>query len=93
MVVMVFVALGSIVIGLTLAYTAARWLPRRLPSRPLVLSTGPGAALLGALLAQAVLGTEPVHAPASLAVACGFAVALLSLLVRPARGAHRSAPA
>ncbi|QKV92700.1 hypothetical protein HUT19_13850 [Streptomyces sp. NA02950] len=80
-------ALGSVLIGLAVAYGASRWRPRRLPARHLVLSTGPGAALFGALLAHTVLGSG--HSAAVLTVALGFAAALLSLLVRPAGRTRR----
>ncbi|MET7900097.1 hypothetical protein [Streptomyces sp. NPDC005336] len=80
-------ALGSVLIGLAVAYGASRWRPHRLPARPLVLSTGPGAALLGALIAHTVLGSG--HAVAVLTVALGFAAALLSLLIRPAARTRR----
>ncbi|MFH8365730.1 hypothetical protein [Streptomyces sp. NPDC018031] len=91
--ILIWEALGSTVIGLLVALSAARWLPRRrLPATPLVLGTGPVAALLGTLLAHAVLGDG--HAAATLLVAAGFAVAMLSLLVRPApRVRRRSATA
>lgn len=88
---MILEALASVLIGFALAYGAGRWQPRRFHSRRLLLSTGPGAALLGALLSHAVLGTG--HTATVLIVALGFAVALLSLLVRPASGLPRSAPA
>lgn len=88
---MILEALASVLIGLAIAYGAGRWQPRRFHSRRLLLSTGPGAALLGVLLAHAVLGAG--HTATVLIVALGFAVALLSLLVRPASGLRRSAPA
>ncbi|MBB5936789.1 hypothetical protein [Streptomyces zagrosensis] len=87
---MVLEALGSVLIGLVVAFAALRWLPRRLPAAQLVLSTGPGAALFGALLGHSVLGAG--HSTATLAAALIMAVALLSLLVRrPTRRLHRSA--
>ncbi|TGB13282.1 hypothetical protein E4099_10290 [Streptomyces palmae] len=88
---MAWEALGSAVIGFVLAYAAMRRLPRRLPARPLVLSTGPAAALLGTLLTHAVLG--PGHTAATLVGAIGFTVAILSLLIRPESGLRRSVPA
>ncbi|MER6140752.1 hypothetical protein ACI2L4_03930 [Streptomyces sparsogenes] len=88
---MILEALGSVLIGLAIAYGAGRWQPRRFHSRRLLLSTGPAAALLGALLSHTVLGAG--HTPTVLVVALGFAVALLSLLVRPAGRLRRSAPA
>ncbi|MBI0377575.1 hypothetical protein JBE27_15175 [Streptomyces albiflaviniger] len=85
-------ALASVLIGLVIAYGALHGLPRRLPARPLVLSTGPAAALLGALLTHTVLGSG--HTAAVLIVALGFSAALLSLLIRPARTRRRrSVPA
>ena len=80
-------ALGSVLIGLAVAYGTSLRLPQRLPSRPLVLTTGPGAALLGALLAHTVLGSG--YPAVVLIVALGFAAALLSLLIRPAAGSRR----
>ncbi|MFI1333764.1 hypothetical protein ACH4U7_27415 [Streptomyces sp. NPDC020845] len=88
---MILEALGSVLIGLAIAYGAGRWQPRRFHSRRLLLSTGPGAALLGSLLTHAVLG--PGHTLTVLIAALGFSVALLSLLVRPARRLRRSATA
>ncbi|BBJ41145.1 hypothetical protein SSPO_038630 [Streptomyces antimycoticus] len=61
--------------------------PRRLPARRLVLATGPAAALLGALLTHTVLGSG--HTAPVLLVALGFAAALVSLLIRPARTRRR----
>ncbi|MCQ8770299.1 hypothetical protein V7793_32530 [Streptomyces sp. KLMMK] len=87
-------ALGSVLIGLAVSYGALRWLPERygqFRSRPLTLATGPVAALFGALLAHSVLG--PGHTPATLAVSLGVAVALLSLLLRQGDRARRSATA
>jgi hypothetical protein len=88
---MLVVMLGSVLIGFALAFAAARRLPQRFPSRPLVLSTGPGGALLGALLTRAVLGSGYPTAP--LIGAVGFALAMLSLLIRPAGELRRSATA
>ncbi|MFC5718808.1 hypothetical protein ACFP1Z_01270 [Streptomyces gamaensis] len=87
-------ALGSVVIGLAVSCAALRWLPARFGqfrSRPLALATGPAAALFGALLAHSVLG--PGHTAAALAVSLGVAVALVSLLLRQGEKARRSAPA
>ncbi|MFI2029420.1 hypothetical protein [Streptomyces buecherae] len=89
---MILEALGSVLIGLAVAVAALRWLPRQLPATPLVLSTGPGAALFGALLGHSVLGDG--HPTATLTTSLIMAVALLSLLVRrPRRRLHRSAAA
>jgi len=84
-------ALGSVLIGLAISYGASRRLPRRLPATPLVLSTGPGAALFGAMIAHTVLGSG--YSVVVLMVALGFAAALLSLLIRPRAGRRRSVPA
>ncbi|MEU1779820.1 MULTISPECIES: hypothetical protein [Streptomyces] len=87
-------ALGSVLIGLAVSYAALRWLPARfgqIRSRGLALSTGPGAALFGALLGHTVLG--PGHTLATLGVSLGVCVALLSLLLRPTGRPRRSATA
>lgn len=81
---MIWEVLGSAIVGLVIAGAAARWMPARFHHRPLVLATGPAAALLGGLVARAVTG--PGHLPAVLVIAAGVGVALLSLLhgtVRP----------
>ncbi|MET9295467.1 hypothetical protein [Streptomyces sp. NPDC003077] len=90
---MVLEALGAVLIGFALALAAVRRLPDRFPSRPLTLSTGPAAALLGALLAHSIMG--PGHPVQVLVAALGLGAALLSLLVRPAPGSglRRSAVA
>lgn len=77
-------ALGSVLIGLAVSYGALRWLPARFGrfhSRALALSTGPVAGLFGALLTHSVLG--PGHAIATLVASLGVASTLLSLLLRP----------
>ncbi|GAA0376132.1 hypothetical protein QZH56_10875 [Streptomyces olivoreticuli] len=87
-------ALGSVLIGLAVSYGALRWLPARYGQfrpRSLALATGPVAALFGALIGHSVLG--PGHAPAVLAVSLGVSVALLSLLVRQGDRPRRSATA
>ncbi|GAA0498421.1 hypothetical protein ABZ951_29830 [Streptomyces sp. NPDC046215] len=87
-------ALGSVLIGLAVSYGALRWLPARFGqfrARSLALATGPTAAVFGALLAHSVLG--PGHAPATLAVSLGVSVALLSVLLRQGDRARRSATA
>jgi hypothetical protein len=70
------------VLGLAAALAATRLFPRRLPTTPLVLATGPAAALAGGLITRTIVGSGHVAAtfPAALAVAA----ALLSLLARPA---------
>ncbi|WP_156725926.1 hypothetical protein [Streptomyces apocyni] len=84
---MILQALGSILLGLGLAWLAARRLPDRLPSLPLVLATGATGALLGALVTHSALTTSPV---ATLVGALALSVTLLSLLLRPSRGLRRS---
>lgn len=76
---MLWLALSSAVIGFALACAAAHWLPSRLPDRALVLATGPGAAVLGGLIARIVMG--PGHSVATLVIAAGVSVAILSLLL------------
>ncbi|MGP3953338.1 hypothetical protein [Streptomyces sp. 7N604] len=89
---MILEALGSVLIGLGAAYAAARWLPERLPARPLVLTTGAVAALFGGLITYTVVGSG--HPLATLLGALVVGVALLSLLIRPAgRWVRRSAAA
>ena len=83
-------ALTFAAIGLALAYGAVRALPARLPGRPLVLSTGPVAALAGGLIARTILG--PGHVMIGLAAAAVMAAALLSLLLRPRGGDRTSSP-
>lgn len=74
-------AIAFAALGLAAAYAATRLLPQRLPSRVLVLATGPVAALVGGLIARAVLGGG--HAALTLPAAILVSAALLSLLVRP----------
>ncbi|MGI5339890.1 hypothetical protein ACQEVS_22095 [Streptomyces sp. CA-181903] len=87
-------ALGSVLIGLAVSLGALRWLPARFGrfrSRTLTLGTGPVAGLFGGLLARSVLG--PGHALATLTASLVVAVVLLSLLLRPAGPPRRSATA
>lgn len=84
---MLWVLLGSTLLGLAASSTAARWLPHRFPDRRLTLATGPTAALLGGLVTRVVLG--PGHLAVVCAVALTVSAALLSLLIR--RG-PRTAP-
>lgn len=86
---MILEMLGSTLLGLLTALTAARRLPRWFPHRPLTLATGPVAGLLGGLISRVVLG--PGHLAVDLVVAVAVSAALLSLLVRPATGS-RTAP-
>lgn len=76
---MLWLALSSAIIGFALAYAAVHWLPSRLPDRTLVLATGPGAAVLGGLIARIVMG--PGYSLAALVIAAGVSVAILSLLL------------
>jgi hypothetical protein len=74
-------ALSSAVLGLVLAWAAAHRLPHRLPTRPLVLSTGVAGALFGAFVTHSALdagGILPI-----LAGAVAVSIASLSLLLRP----------
>ncbi|MFG2135840.1 hypothetical protein [Streptomyces sp. NPDC048650] len=80
---MIWEALAAVAIGLAIALSATHWLPDRFPSRTLTLSTGPVAALLGALLTRSILG--PGHPVEVMVAALAMGAALLSLLVRPPR--------
>lgn len=85
-------ALGAAMLGLALAWGAAYRLPRRLPSRGLVLSTGVAGGLFGAFLTHTALGSG--HFLVILVGAVIVSAALLSLLLRPAeRFRRRSATA
>ncbi|MFI7097924.1 hypothetical protein ACIBK8_00965 [Streptomyces sp. NPDC050161] len=87
---MIWEALGALIAGFAIALVATRRLPDRFPSRTLTLATGPGAALLGALLTRSILG--PGHPVQVMAAALAVGAALLSVLVRPPRsGLGRSA--
>jgi hypothetical protein len=88
---LVWEALGSAALGLALALSAIRLLPTRLPDRRLVLATGVIGALFGAVVTHSALG--PGHLAATLVGAVAVCVALLSLLIRPARRVRRSATA
>ncbi|MGW8682337.1 hypothetical protein ACWGNN_14930 [Streptomyces sp. NPDC055817] len=88
---MLLEALGSALLGLGLGWAATVRLPRRFPSRALVLPTGIAGALFGAFLTHTALGSG--HAFATLAGAVVVGVAFLSLLLRPSARARRSAPA
>jgi hypothetical protein len=87
---MMLEAIGFAAIGFAAACAAVRRFPHRFPSHRLVLATGPVSALLGGFLTHAILGSG--HVLLDLMVAVGFAAALLSLLVRPARRPRASAP-
>ena len=82
---MLLEALGSVLLGLALAWAAARHLPDRMPSRRVVFTTGPVGALFGAYVTHAALG--PGHILAVLGGAVTIGAVVLSLLIRPS--AHR----
>ncbi|MFE2378564.1 hypothetical protein [Streptomyces sp. NPDC059398] len=86
---MLWEAFASVLLGLALAWCAIRKLPTRLPSRHVVLATGPVGALFGAFLTRSALG--PGHAPLVLLGAVVIAAVVLSLLVRPVHRIRRSA--
>ncbi|MEU3857708.1 hypothetical protein AB0F03_10095 [Streptomyces sp. NPDC028722] len=89
---MILEALGSAALGLILAWAATQRFAHRLPTRPLVYSTGVAGALFGDFVTHTALG--PGAGPFSLLGAAIIAVASLSLLLRPAgRLGRRSAPA
>ncbi|MGW4025028.1 hypothetical protein [Streptomyces sp. NPDC005009] len=88
---MLLEALSSAILGLALAWVAARRLPHRLPARALVLPTGVAGALFGAFLMHTALDAGNM-----LTVLLGaviVSVASLSLLLRPAGRLRRSATA
>ncbi|MEV6791027.1 hypothetical protein AB0M87_03300 [Streptomyces sp. NPDC051320] len=86
---MLWEALGAIMLGLALAWAAAYKLAARLPSRRVVLGTGPTGALFGAVITHSAL--DPGHALGTLAGAVVVSAVSLSLLLRPLRGIQRSA--
>ncbi|MEU9314548.1 hypothetical protein [Streptomyces sp. NPDC048295] len=89
---MILEPLGSVVLGLVLAWAALRSLPHRLPSRRAVFTTGALGALFGSFLMHSVLG--PGHVVATLVGAALIGSVTLSLLVRPrSRPLSRSAAA
>ncbi|MFF0741437.1 hypothetical protein ACFYVL_13650 [Streptomyces sp. NPDC004111] len=89
---MIWEALGSVVLGLALAWTAASRLPDRLPSRPHVLTAGLLGALFGAWLTHTAVG--PGHLLVTLLGAVAVGAVTVSLLLRPAgRIRRRSAAA
>jgi hypothetical protein len=75
-------ALGSVILGLAVAWLAMHRLSHRLPARRLVLSTGAAGALFGAFLTHSALGTS--SSPLIVLGALAIATASLSLLLRPA---------
>ncbi|OIJ98216.1 hypothetical protein [Streptomyces monashensis] len=88
---MILEALASAVLGLVLAWAAARRLSRRLPARPLVFSTGIAGSLFGDFVTHTALG--PGTAWLSLVGAAVISAASLSLLLRPTGRMRRSATA
>ncbi|MGI5402743.1 hypothetical protein ACQEVG_25495 [Streptomyces sp. CA-135486] len=88
---MLLEALGSVLLGLALAWAATRHLPDRMPSRRVVFTTGPIGALFGAYVTHAALG--PGHILAVLVGAVAIGAVVLSLLIRPsARRLRRAFP-
>ncbi|MCD9873781.1 hypothetical protein [Streptomyces guryensis] len=89
---LLFEALGSVLLGLVLAGAAIHRLSDRLPTRSLVLATGIAGALFGAFVTHSAL--DPGNFLLILLGAAIVSAASLSLLVRPAgRLRRRSAPA
>ncbi|MEO3975907.1 hypothetical protein [Streptomyces sp. CAU 1734] len=78
---MLLAALGSVLLGLALAWAADRHLSARLPARRLVFVTGPLGALFGAWVTHVALG--PGHTAGTLVGAVLIGAVLLSLLLRP----------
>ena len=84
---MLWEAVAFAALGILAAWTASRLFPLRLPVTPLLLATGPTAALTGGLVTYTVVGGG--HPEATLPAAALTAAALISLLVRPPkRGRH-----
>ncbi|MYR47152.1 hypothetical protein [Streptomyces sp. SID5910] len=88
---MLLEALSASILGLVLAWAAARRLPHRLPDRVLVLPTGVAGALFGAFVTHTALGAGGLL-PVLLGAAA-VSAASLSLLLRPERLRRRSATA
>ncbi|MEV6554047.1 hypothetical protein AB0M57_35930 [Streptomyces sp. NPDC051597] len=86
---MLLEALGSVVLGIVLAWTAASRLPHRLPERRTVFAVGSLGALFGAFLTHSAIG--PGHALTTIVGATFIAVVALSLLLRPRGRLRRSA--
>ncbi|WP_326699687.1 hypothetical protein OG909_21770 [Streptomyces sp. NBC_01754] len=82
---MLWETIGSVVLGLALAWVALRSLPGRLPSARAVFATGALGSLFGAYLTHSTLGVAHVLGTPAGAVLVGAVT--LSLLIRP-RG-HR----
>ncbi|MFM9366911.1 hypothetical protein [Streptomyces sp. Da 82-17] len=81
---MIWETLGSVLLGLALAWAADHRLAHRLPARNLVFATGVASALLGAFITHSALGAG--HVLATLFGATVLSAALLSLLLRPHAG-------
>jgi hypothetical protein len=74
-------------LGLFMSWAAARVFPLRFSLSPLVLSTGPVAALTGGLVMYTILGGG--HALLTLPTAVITSAAILSLLASPSKaGRH-----
>ncbi|MFI9807304.1 hypothetical protein ACIHEJ_23580 [Streptomyces sp. NPDC052301] len=84
---MLLEVLGSAVLGLILAWAAARRLSHRLPARPLVYSTGVAGALFGDFVTHSAL--DPGSTLLSLLGAAVISAASLSLLLRPSARLRR----
>lgn len=78
---MLWEALGSVLLGLALAWVADRHLADRLPERRAVFLTGSLGALFGAYVTHAALG--PGQFLGTLVGAVLIGAVLLSLLLRP----------
>ncbi|MEU4654403.1 hypothetical protein AB0G32_10710 [Streptomyces sp. NPDC023723] len=79
---MLLEALSATILGLVLAWAAARRLPHRLPAPALVVPTGVAGALFGAFLTHSAVGAASLL-PVLLGSAA-VSAASLSLLLRPA---------
>ncbi|MFD3514299.1 hypothetical protein [Streptomyces sp. NPDC058657] len=88
---MIWEALGSVILGLGLAWTAASRLPDRLPARPHVLIAGLLGAVFGAWLTHMAVG--PGHPLVTLLGAATVGAVTLSLLLRPTRRIRRRSAA
>ncbi|MFF8956718.1 hypothetical protein [Streptomyces sp. NPDC014894] len=78
---MLLEVLGSVLLGLALAWAADRRLSARLPARRVVFLTGPVGALFGLWVTHLALG--PGHLVGTLVGAVLIGAVLLSLLLRP----------
>ncbi|MGW4028064.1 hypothetical protein ACWEFL_01905 [Streptomyces sp. NPDC004838] len=88
---MLLEALGSVLLGLALAWAADRHLADRLPARRVVFLTGPLGALFGAYVTHVALG--PGHLLGTLVGSALIGAVLLSLLLRPSgRQLRRALP-